>query len=98
MLFDSVLERSDPRRTRGMPEASYELVLEILADPLELESFHIVRLGDYLFDLKPFQARARELEIDPRAFRDLVNAYAYAEKLHLVDAAQVRHAPPQPPR
>ena len=96
-LYDSVLIKSDPRQTRDMPEAHYELVLELLTEPLALESFHIVRLGDYLFDLPAFRARARDLRLDPQQFRDALNAFPYAEKLHLTDAAQVRNAPPRAP-
>jgi hypothetical protein len=96
-LYDSVLGRSDPRQTAAMPHDHYELVLDILTDPLELEEFHILRLADYLFELPAFQALARERQIDPRQLCDTVNSYSFAEKLHLVDAAQVRHhAPPRP--
>jgi hypothetical protein len=97
-LYGSVLEKSDPRQTRGMPADQYELVVEVLTDPLDLRSFHILHLGDYLFDLPGFRARLRDLELDPEQLRDLLNRYPFAEKLHLVDAAQVRHAPPQNPR
>ena len=76
-----------------MPPDHYELVLEILAEPLELEDFHILRLGDYLFELGAFHAQARQRQIDPRQLCDLLNEYPFAEKLHLVDAAQIRHAP-----
>ena len=86
--------KSDPRQTRDMSEDDYETVVAVLLDPLALESFHIVRLGDFLFDLPDFRARARERGIDPQRIRDQLNAFAYAEKLHLVDAAQVRNAPP----
>lgn len=95
-LYDSVLIKSDPRQTSDMPEHDYQLVLELLTDPLALETFHIARLGDYLFELPAYQARARERKFDPQRFRETINAYPFAEKLHLVDAAQVRNAPPRP--
>ncbi len=94
-LYDSVLVKSDPRQTREMAEDDYEMVVALITDPLALESFHIMRLGDFLFDLPDFRARTRERGIDPQRFRDQLNAFAYAEKLHLVDAAQVRNAPPR---
>ena len=96
-LYDSVLIKSDPRQTRDMQDEDYELVVAVITEPLALESFHIVRLGDFLFDLPEFRARARERGIDPQQFRDKLNAFSYAEKLHLVDAAQVRNAPPRAP-
>jgi hypothetical protein len=97
-LYDSVLGKSDPRHTAGMTSDHYELVLDILTDPLALAEFHILRLGDYLFELAAFKALAHQRQIDPRQFCDTLNGYPFAEKLHLVDAAQVLHAPPRPPR
>ncbi|HEY6324836.1 MAG TPA: hypothetical protein VJA16_25090 [Thermoanaerobaculia bacterium] len=97
-LYGAVVERSDPRQTRDMPADQYELVVEVLTDPLALATFHILHLGDYLLDLPAFRARLRELEVDSEQLRGLLNGYPFAEKLHLVEAAQVRHAPPKPPR
>src|SRR5258708_26750168 len=85
------------REPLDMPENHIEEDHEVLPEPLALESFHIVRLGDYLFDLPAFRTRARERRIDPQQFRDMLNAFPYAEKLHLTDAAQVRNAPPRAP-
>ena len=96
-LYGAVIEKSDPRQTRTLPEEHYELVVAVLTDPLDLETFHIHRLGDYLCELPAFLARTRDLELDAHQLRDLLNAYTFAEKLHLVEAAQVRHAPPRPP-
>lgn len=96
LWYDTVLAKSDPRQTVGMPPDHYELVLESLTDPLELEQFHIARLGDYLLERRAFRDLARERQLDPRQFCDTLNGYPFAEKLHLVDAAQIRHAPPPP--
>lgn len=95
-LYDSVLVKSDPRQTANMAEPDYQLILELLTDPLALETFHIARLGDFLFELPAFHTRARERQLDPQRFRDTINGYPFAEKLHLVDAAQIRNAPPRP--
>jgi hypothetical protein len=95
-FYGAVVERSDPRQTRGMPADQYELVVEVLTDPLALKTFHILHLGDYLLEIPAFRARLRDLELDSRRLRDLLNDYPFAEKLHLVEAAQVRHAPPRP--
>ena len=96
-LYGAVIEKSDPRQTRALPKAHYELVVEVLTDALDLETFHIHLLGDYLCELPAFVARIRDLELDAQDLRDVINAYTFAEKLHLVDAALVRHAPPSPP-
>ncbi len=95
-LYDSVVVRSDPRDTRAFPEEHYELILDLLRDPSRLEAFHIHRLGDYLLDVPRFAQRARDLGLDPAALAQTVNGLSFAEKLHLVDAAQVRYAPPPP--
>lgn len=92
-LFDSLLAKSDPRETHAMQQDDYDLVVAALTDPLALETFHITHLGDYLFQLPAFRARAGELAIDPQELRDRVNAYPFAEKLHLAQAAQSHHAP-----
>jgi len=92
-LFDSLHAMSDPRETQGMSQDAYDLVIGVLTDPLPLLTFHILRLGDYLLELPAYRARAGELAIDPRELRDRINAYPFAEKLHLAQAAQIHHAP-----
>jgi hypothetical protein len=96
-LYDSVLARSDPRQTLNLPQEDYELVVELLTEPLQLTDFHILHLGDCLFDLPAFHARAGERRIDPQQLRDTLNALPYAEKVHLADAAQVHNAPRRSP-
>lgn len=79
-----------------MSQADYELVLDVLTDPVAIEVFHVVVLGDYLRELPAFQNEAKMRQRDPETLLKAINAYSYAEKLHLVDAAQARHAPPPP--
>jgi hypothetical protein len=95
-LYERVLVKSDPRVTQNMAAEVYDLVVEVLTDPQELEDFHITKLGNYLVDLPAFRARAGEHRVDMESFRKMLNGYSFAEKLHLVDAAQVRNAPPRP--
>ena len=95
-LYESVVVKSDPRETRELPEDQYDLVLELLQDPQRLESFHIHHLGDYLSEVPHFAERARAIGLDPGQFAKAINAYTFAEKLHVVDAAQIRNAPPPP--
>ena len=95
-LYESVVVKSDPRETRELPEDHYDLVLDLLHDPQRLETFHIHHLGDYLSEVPHFAERARTLGLDPDQFAKAINAYTFAEKLHLVDAAQIRKAPPPP--
>jgi len=95
-LFDSLLAKSDPRQTHAMSQDDYDLAIAALTDALLLVTFHIDRLGHYLFELPAFQARAGELAIDPQDLRDRINAYPFAEKLHLTQAALIHHAPSRP--
>ena len=96
-LYESVVVKSDPRDTRSLPEAHYDLVLDLIRDPQKLESFHIHRLGDYLLEVPAFAERARAQGIEAQQLAATLNAYSFAEKLHLVDAAQIRNPPPSPP-
>jgi hypothetical protein len=93
-LYEAVVLKSDPRETKGMPEEQYELVISLLRDPHRLETFHIHRLGDYLLEVPECAPRAREIGLDPADLAATADGLSFAEKLHLVDAAQIRHAPP----
>jgi hypothetical protein len=95
-LYESVVVKSDPRDTRSLPEDQYDLILDLLHDPQKLESFHIHRLGDYLLEVPVFAERARDMGLDPEELAKTLNAFTFAEKLHLVDAAQIRNPPPPP--
>jgi hypothetical protein len=96
-LYESVVVKSDPRDTRALAAGHYDLILDLLRDPQKLESFAIHRLGDYLLELPSYAERARAIGLDPEQLAKAINAYTFAEKLHLVDAAQIRNAP-APPR
>jgi len=95
-LYETVVVRSDPRETQGLPEEHYALILDLLREPHRLETFHIHHLGDYLLLVPDFPQRARGLGLDPAALAKTVNGLTFAEKLHLVDSAQIHHAPPPP--
>ena len=93
-LYESVLLKSDPRETRGLAAKHYELIVDLIEDPQKLESFHVQRLGQYLAEVAEFAERARAAGIaDPDEFARIIDGYSFAEKLHLLDAAQLRHAP-----
>jgi hypothetical protein len=93
-LYESVLVKSDPRETRGLAAEHYELIVELIDDPQKLESFHVQRLGQYLAEVAGFAERARAAGIaDPEEFARTLDGFSFAEKLHLLDAAQLRHAP-----
>jgi len=96
-FFESVVLRSDPTTTGALSEPAYDLVVDLLPEPHRLETFHIHCLGEYLLELPDFAARARGIGLQPEELAKTVGRLTFAEKLHLVDAAQLRH-PPRPPR
>jgi hypothetical protein len=69
-------------------------LFEVL-DALKLESPDVSRLGRYLARLPGFAARAEGVGIaDLAGFARMIDGYSFHEKLHLLDAAQLRHPPP----
>jgi hypothetical protein len=99
--FDSIAVHSDPRETRGLAPAVYELIVTVLTSPRTLDLGHIRRLGSYLTDSPLFHERARALGLSPTVLADEINAYSFAEKVHLIDAAELVHhglAAPAAPR
>ncbi|HEY6320807.1 MAG TPA: hypothetical protein VJA16_04540 [Thermoanaerobaculia bacterium] len=70
-------------RTLGLHES-----LLVRSDPRETQEMP----GDYLLELPDCARRARALGLEPADFARAVNALTFAEKLHLVDSAQIRHA------
>jgi hypothetical protein len=93
-LYESVVIKSDPRETRGLSEEHYDLILDVIREPQELETFRIHWLGDYLLEFPAFVEGTRALGADPDHLAETINGYGFAEKLHLVESAQFRHAPP----
>ncbi|HEY6322830.1 MAG TPA: hypothetical protein VJA16_14865 [Thermoanaerobaculia bacterium] len=91
-LFDAVVLRSDPRETGGLDERPYGLIVDLLRDPHRLETFHISRLGEYLLELPDFGERAHAIGCEPEELARSVSGLTFAEKLHLVDSAQLRHS------
>ena len=92
-FFESVVLRSDPTTTGALSERAYDLVVDLLREPHRLETFHIHCLGEYLLELPDFADRVRGIGLEPTEFATTVGRLTFAEKLHLVDAAQLRHSP-----
>ncbi len=90
--YEHALAQSDPRRTFSMPEAQYDLILELLgtAEAFDLEMLD--QLGTYLQTFPNFAQQVQELGVAPKWFGATVDGLPYAEKAHLWDAAQRRAA------
>ncbi|HVT61466.1 MAG TPA: hypothetical protein VHR45_24095 [Thermoanaerobaculia bacterium] len=92
-MLRAVLERSDPRLTRQLPEDIHALAVELLEEPWALTAFEIDNLAAFLDRTGDF-ARALAANVIPRQdFLQAISALTFAEKAALVDAAIQRHAP-----
>jgi hypothetical protein len=89
--FEQMLSHSDPRATRGLAPQIYDAIVEAITEPRSLKVTEIHRLGLYLASLPGFQERARSLGLPIETLADEINAYSFAEKVHLVDAAELVH-------
>jgi hypothetical protein len=92
-FFESVVLRSDPTTTGALSAPAYDLVVDSLREPHRLGTFHIHCLGEYLLQLPDFAERVRGIGLEPDELAKTVGRLTFAEKLHLVDAAQLRHSP-----
>jgi hypothetical protein len=93
LLYDSVHMPCDPRHTRALPQEQYDLVVEILQGSHLLEASEVQRLGEVLLKIPRFSARGRELGVDADELAKTISGYGFVEKLHLVDAAELRATP-----
>ena len=95
-FYDQLHLASDPRRTQGMREEDYDLVVAALENPLAMGGHEVSLLGQYLLRQPAFLGAARERGVDAAALARTLNAYPFPEKLHLVNTAQARTAAPPP--
>jgi hypothetical protein len=92
-LFLTALDESDPRLTRGFPQNYYDLTVELLTEPWSLNSTTIKILDAYISMLPNSKALLAEAHVEREAFLAAIAGLTFAERLHLVEAAHVRHAP-----
>jgi hypothetical protein len=92
-MLQSILEQSDPRRTRRLPEAFHALAVQLLVEPWALTPFEIERLPTFLEHTAAFTASLAAHDLDRQAFLEALAALTFAEKAALVDAAIQLHAP-----
>jgi hypothetical protein len=95
-LFLASLDESDPRHTRDFPQRYYDLVLALLTEPWSLNATTIKILDAYISTLPTFKALLTEAH-QREAFLAAIAELSFAERLHLVEAAQIHYAPlPKP--
>jgi hypothetical protein len=92
-LWLASLDESDPRATRNFPQAYYDLTIKLLTEPWELNARMIKRLSAYVQTLLDLDDLLTEAGIDRGAYLAALEDLSFAERLHLVEAAQAHHAP-----
>jgi len=90
-MLDSLVIHCDPRSTRGFPDPFFDFLVSFLKAPWNIPPDRIVGLEVYLAQRPGFDAAARRAGIDPAALRRAVRELSFAEKLALIDAAEVHH-------
>jgi hypothetical protein len=93
-LFMASIDESDPRGTRGFSQAYYDLTIELLVQPWTLNADSIRLLDSYLGRQPHFARFLAEAGVERAAYLKAIAELSFAERLHLVEAAQVHHAPP----
>ena len=86
-------EATDPRRTRGLPEAMHELLVRLVPEPWALRPYEIETLEGLLQRSPGFAEAVTAAGSDPAALLAAVAEMSLAEKLTLVDHAVQAQAP-----
>ena len=93
-LLVAVIEESDPRKSRlPFPQEYYDLTIEVLAHPWTLNADIIRLLDAYVAHEELLPSLLKQRGIQPAAYLQAIAGLAFAERLHLVEKALVRHAP-----
>jgi hypothetical protein len=92
-LFLASLTESDPRSTRKFPQAFYEVTLEVLTEPWLLNARVIRVLPSYVEAQPDFASLLAEAGVDRKAYLKALSELSFAERLFLVESAQMHHAP-----
>jgi hypothetical protein len=92
-LFLASLEESDPRSTRDFPQEYYDLTIAVLTVPWELNARMIRVLPTYIQAQDDFAQLLQAAGVERAAYLQAIDELSFAERLHLVEAAQMHHAP-----
>jgi hypothetical protein len=96
-IWVAVIEESDPRKSRPpFPQEYYDLTLEVLDHPWTLDADLIRLLAGYIAHQANLPALLEQRGVERAAYLQAVAELSFAERVHLVEAALVRHAPPPP--
>jgi hypothetical protein len=87
------LKWTDPRKTRGFPEAMHAALARHLPNPWTLKHYEIENLEGVLRGSPEFLDAIAADGVDPKALLDAIGAMTVPEKLSLVDEAVLAQAP-----
>jgi hypothetical protein len=93
VMLRDLLERSDPRRTRAMPEAMHQVIVRLLPEPWALKAFEVDQMPALLAQAPNFAATAAAAGVETEALLALVGSLNFTERMALVDQAQQARAP-----
>jgi hypothetical protein len=95
-LFMASIDESDPRGSRGFPQVYYDLTVELLSQPWTLNADTIRLLDGYLGRQPHLNYLLEQTGVDRKTYLAAIAELNFSERLHLVEQAHVRHAPPPP--
>jgi hypothetical protein len=95
-LFMASIDESDPRLSRGFPQEYYDLTIELVTQPWTLNADAIRLLDHYLGRQPHLNYLLEQIGADRKAYLAAIAKLNFSERLHLVEQAHVRHAPPPP--
>ena len=87
------LKWTDPRKTRGFPEAMHKALVRRLPEPWTLKPYAIEILEVILRGSSEFLEAVAADGVDSEALLEAIGAMTVAEKLSLVDQAVLAQAP-----
>jgi hypothetical protein len=96
-LLLAVIEESDPRKSRTpFPQEYYDLTVEILAHPWTLDADLIRLLDGYIAHQANLPSLLEQGGVERSAYLQAITELSFAERVHMVEKALVRHAPRHP--
>jgi hypothetical protein len=90
-ILDSLIVHCDPRFTRGFPDQLFDFVVSYLEAPWAIPPDRILGLESYMAQKPGFNEAARAAGVDPAEVRRAIQELTFAERLALLDAAEVHH-------
>jgi hypothetical protein len=87
------LKWTDPRKTRGFPEAMHTALVRRLPEPWTLKPYEIETLEGFLRRSAEFLEVTAADGVDPEALLEAIGAMTVPEKVTLVDQAVLAQAP-----